>query len=834
MSAGTRRSRLMQAWSHDAIRYAEVEYPVPVHSAIGVGGDRLGEALGERAPGRLGVGDARRSAPSTRTRPRSARRRPSRSSRRRRRHPSRRPAARARAPRRPPRGSRPAPRRRAPPRARSRGCGPGRRDRSGRRRRRRSPSRQARRPGRRRRCRGSRRSPARASSRTKRERRGRARRGRSPAAPARARRAASPARMPRARARTGRRARSRRRRRARARRALPRIGQLADQADDRRRVDRARVGLVVERDVAADDRHAERLAGVGEALDGPVELPRDGGLLRVAEVEAVGQAERLGADAGQVLRALEHRLDRADVRVAGDAAAVAVDRGRDRVAGLGKLEDGGVGASGRRTVREPTIESYCSNAHFFEAIEGEARSASRTSRAGSSRLERRARCRRSSRSGSAGLEVVERAAVDERLDRHLAGRPRRRGGRGRGPSRSTSPTTAGAACHLRQIASTSSTLAGSTTASIRSCDSETMISNGSMSASRSGTRATSMSIPTPPPDAISAADEVRPAAPRSWSETRSPAPRSSRQHSTSFDSSNGSPIWTDGPLRLVGLVELGRGEDRGAADPVAAGRGAHQDDLVADPRRGRADHRVGPREADAHRVHQAVLLVGGLEVDLAADGRNADRVAVVADAGDDVVEEVARALRGELAEAKRVEDRDRPRAQREDVAQDPADAGGGALERLDRRRVVVRLDLEGDRVAVADVDRAGVLARAHHDARALGRQAAEQLSRVLVGAVLGPKQREHRQLDVVGLAPELLVDQLELGVGQPELAVLRRGRCGFSAHEATTLLTPLAAREEAAVALDRSENGLGLGSLTPVCQVSISRRGATAERDPAP
>ena len=72
-----------------------------------------------------------------------------------------------------------------------------------------------------------------------------------------------------------------------------------------------------------------------------------------------------------------------------------------------------------------------------------------------------------------------------------------------------------------------------------------------------------------------------------------------------------------------------------------------------------------------------------------------------------LLEQVARA-RGlrELAEAQRVEDRDRPRADREDVAQDAADAGGRALERLDRARVVVRLDLERAREPVADVDTA--------------------------------------------------------------------------------------------------------------------------------
>ena len=137
------------------------------------------------------------------------------------------------------------------------------------------------------------------------------------------------------------------------------------------------------------------------------------------------------------------------------------------------------------------------------------------------------------------------------------------------------------------------------------------------------------------------------------------------------------------------------------------------------------------------------------------------------------VEQVARARRVELAEAQRVEHRDRPRADGEDVAQDAADAGGRALERLDRARVVVRLDLERHREAVADVDRAGVLARAHQHVRALGGQLAQQLLRVLVGAVLRPHQREHRQLERVRLAAELLDDQLVLGVGEAELAVRR-------------------------------------------------------------
>ena len=160
---------------------------------------------------------------------------------------------------------------------------------------------------------------------------------------------------------------------------------------------------------------------------------------------------------------------------------------------------------------------------------------------------------------------------------------------------------------------------------------------------------------------------------------------------------------------------------------------------------------------------------GRLEVDLAADRRHADRVAVVPDAGHGVVEQVARAPRRVgLAEAQRVEHRDRPRAEREDVAQDAADAGGGALEGLDRAGVVVRLDLEGDRQPAAHRHRAGVLARPHDDVAALGGQRLEQQLGVLVGAVLAPQQREHRELDLVGRAPELVDDERVLVAREAE------------------------------------------------------------------
>ena len=172
------------------------------------------------------------------------------------------------------------------------------------------------------------------------------------------------------------------------------------------------------------------------------------------------------------------------------------------------------------------------------------------------------------------------------------------------------------------------------------------------------------------------------------------------------------------------------------------------------------------QEADAHRVDEAVRGVDVVEHDLAADVRDADRVAVGADAADRAREVVVGG-----AEAEAVEERDRPRAHRDDVAQDAADAGRGALERLDGRGVVVALGLEGDGEPVAEVEHAGVLARALQHARAAARQPLQEQRRVLVAAVLRPEEREDGQLEVVRLALQQLLDTRVLPVREAELAV---------------------------------------------------------------
>jgi hypothetical protein len=93
------------------------------------------------------------------------------------------------------------------------------------------------------------------------------------------------------------------------------------------------------------------------------------------------------------------------------------------------------------------------------------------------------------------------------------------------------------------------------------------------------------------------------------------------------------------------------------------------------------------------------------------------------------------------------------------------------LERLDRGRVVVALDLEGDRLSVAEVDDARVLARALEDARRLRREAPQEERRVLVSAVLRPEEREDGELEVIRLTLEQLLDTVEFPVGQSEGAV---------------------------------------------------------------
>jgi hypothetical protein len=87
--------------------------------------------------------------------------------------------------------------------------------------------------------------------------------------------------------------------------------------------------------------------------------------------------------------------------------------------------------------------------------------------------------------------------------------------------------------------------------------------------------------------------------------------------------------------------------------------------------------------------------------------------------------------------------------------------------------MVVALDLERHCQTLSEVDHAGVLPGSLQDALAGRRQPFQQRRGVLVAAVLGPEQREDRQLEVVRVAAQKLPNSVELPVGETERAVER-------------------------------------------------------------
>ncbi len=89
------------------------------------------------------------------------------------------------------------------------------------------------------------------------------------------------------------------------------------------------------------------------------------------------------------------------------------------------------------------------------------------------------------------------------------------------------------------------------------------------------------------------------------------------------------------------VVELGRGHGR-AVNAVAPGLGADIDDRQAGARSGGIENLVGIGDPHGHGIDQDVAVIGGVEVDLTADGRHADAVTVAANARHYAINEVAR------------------------------------------------------------------------------------------------------------------------------------------------------------------------------------------------
>ena len=84
--------------------------------------------------------------------------------------------------------------------------------------------------------------------------------------------------------------------------------------------------------------------------------------------------------------------------------------------------------------------------------------------------------------------------------------------------------------------------------------------------------------------------------------------------------------------------------------------------------------------------------------------------------------------------------------------------------------MVVAFHLEDGRVAVADIDHAGVLARALEHPRRFRRQLAQVRARRFVGAVLAPHHGEDAELDEIGLAVHERFNASVLVLGEAVLA----------------------------------------------------------------
>jgi hypothetical protein len=89
--------------------------------------------------------------------------------------------------------------------------------------------------------------------------------------------------------------------------------------------------------------------------------------------------------------------------------------------------------------------------------------------------------------------------------------------------------------------------------------------------------------------------------------------------------------------------------------------------------------------------------------------------------------------------------------------------------------MVVRLDLERDGRAVAEVENSCVLTGPLQDALPGRRKPLQERGGVLVAAVLRPEQGEDRELEVVRVASEQIPDTGRFPVGQTECAVKRLG-----------------------------------------------------------
>ncbi len=228
---------------------------------------------------------------------------------------------------------------------------------------------------------------------------------------------------------------------------------------------------------------------------------------------------------------------------------------------------------GPATVLAWTWLSYCSKTQARDARFGEPIRASRTApgsmpRSGSRSIGSSgapgAGARRRRTGGLARRSWMIASDVSAAAGIRASTRPPSRTTMSRSPV--TRPITATGRPQRVQTSRTAASCSGATIATIRSCDSEIITSNGAIPASRSGIDQRSMSIPVPARSAVSEVPQVMPPAPRSWRPSTSPRSISSSEASMRSFSANGSPTWTLG--RLDGSSSVNVALARTEAPPI--------------------------------------------------------------------------------------------------------------------------------------------------------------------------------------------------------------------------------------------------------------------------
>ena len=204
----------------------------------------------------------------------------------------------------------------------------------------------------------------------------------------------------------------------------------------------------------------------------------------------------------------------------------------------------------------------------------------------------------------------------------------------------------------------------------------------------------------------------------------------------------------------------------GTCEAVAARFCADIKHWVADSFGGSSGDLFVAEDAEIEDIDEGISFVALVEVDLAADGGDADTISVVSDSCDDTCEEAAIgfdvfAFAGDGAEAQGVEGENGACAHGKDIANDATDACGGPLEGFDGAGMIVAFHFESDRPAVTDIDDPGVFfARFDEDGGAGGGEFFQLTLGVFIGAMLAPHHGENAEFGEVGIATE---DGLDAG-----------------------------------------------------------------------